>query len=103
MATFRISGIWKDDNNIITDYAFHTVGEKSISQAVKVSKSKAIELLEIFGNTAKTWIWDYKKVKLVYGQNIEVVGMHNKYLRSDPDSKLTDNLCHLMDFDWIRK
>ena len=103
MATFKISGVWKNENNVITDYAFHTVGEKSISRAVKVSKSKAIELLEIRGNSAKTWIWNYNLAKFVDGQNVEVVGITNKYLRSDPDNKLTDNLGHLIDFDWIKQ
>lgn len=103
MATFKISGVWKNENNVITDYAFHTVGEKSISRAVKVSKSKAIELLETRGNIAKTWIWNYNLAKFVDGQNVEVVGITNKYLRSDPDNKLTDNLGHLIDFDWIKQ
>lgn len=104
MATFKISGIWKNENNVITDYAFHEVGEKSTSRAFKVSKARAIELLEKTENTAKTWIWNYSSAMFVNGQNVEVVGSgNNKYLRSDADNKLTDNLGHLIDFDWIRQ
>jgi hypothetical protein len=56
MGQFRISGVWKDSNNVITHYAFHSVMEKTISRAVKKSKSEAISLLETTGNTATTWV-----------------------------------------------
>ena len=36
------------------------------------------------------------------GENVEVVnGTNGKYLRSDSNNRLTDNLGHLIDFDWI--
>lgn len=102
MAKYRISGIWKDANNVITAYAFHTVGETSISRAVKTSKAQAIALLEINGNSAITWIWDYSTAKWKDGETVQVSnGSNGKYLRSNPDNKLTDNLEHLIDFDWI--
>jgi len=102
MATFRISGVWKDTNNIITHYAFHTVSESSNSRAIKKSKADAIALLEIAGNTAITWLWNYAQSKWANGEKVEVVnGIAGKYLRSNPDNKLTDNLGHLIDFDWI--
>jgi hypothetical protein len=102
MAEYRISGVWKNTNNVITSYAFHTVGNTSVSRASKVSKTEAIRLLEINGNTAKTWLWDYKAAKWQNGASVEVVnGTNGKYLRSDKDNKITDNLGHLIDFDWI--
>ena len=102
MALYRISGVWKDANNVITNYAFHTVGESSVSRAIKKSKAQAIELLETRSNTATTWEWNYTQAKWNVGENVEVVnGINGKYLRSDPDNKLTDNLGHLIDFDWI--
>lgn len=102
MALYRISGIWKNTNDVITHYAFHTVGENSISRASKKSKSDAILLLETQGNTATTWVWNYTQAKWVLGETVEVVrGNNGKYLRSNPDNKLTDNLGHLFDFDWI--
>jgi hypothetical protein len=102
MATFRISGIWKNSNNVITHYAFHTVGENSISRANKVTKIEAIKLLEIQGNSATTWIWNYKQSFWTVGENVEVVnGPNGKYLRSNSNDKTTDNLGHLIDFDWI--
>lgn len=102
MAIFRISGVWKDENNIITNYAFHTVVEGSVYRATKISKAKAVALLETRGNTATTWIWNYTQAKWNVGENVEVVnGINGKYLRSNPDNKITDNLGHLIDFDWI--
>lgn len=102
MAIYRISGVWKDSNNVITHYAFHTVGEKSSTRAIKKSKAQAIELLETSGNSATTWIWNYEQAVWNNGENVQVVnGSSGKYLRSDRDNKLTDNLGHLIDFDWI--
>lgn len=102
MAKFRISGVWKDTGNVITHYAFHTVGENSVSRATKKSKAQAIALLETVGNSATTWIWSYSSAGWNIGETVTVVnGVNGKYLRSNPDAKLTDNLGHLIDFDWI--
>lgn len=102
MANYRISGVWKDQNNIITHYSFHTVNEDSISRASKTSKKEAIEILEKRGNAACTWIWNYSRAEWTVGENVEVVnGSNGKYLRSNPDDKLTNNLGHLIDYDWI--
>jgi len=99
MAKYRISGVWKNSNNIITHYAFHTVGEKSLSRARKTTKAEAIRLLSISGNTAVTWMWNYSQARWRIGEDVEVV--KGKYLRSNPDNTLTDNLKHLIDFNWI--
>jgi len=102
MALFRISGVWKDSNDVITHYAFHTVGEKSTTRASKVSKANAIELLETRGNSATTWVWNYSYSRWNIGENVEVVnGSNGRYLRSNPDNQITDNLANLIDFDWI--
>lgn len=102
MAKFRISGIWMDNNNVITHYSFHTVYENSISRASKKTKVEAIALLEIDGNSAFTWVWDYSLARWEIGEEVEVVnGINGKYLRSNPDNTKTDNLSHLIDFDWI--
>jgi len=102
MAKYRISGVWKNTNNVITHYAFHTVGTDSTSRASKVSKSDAIARVEALGNTTKTWVWNYNRAGWDVGEDVHVVnGQYGKYLRSDPDGTLTDNLGHLIDFDWI--
>ena len=49
MAKYRISGIWKNSDNVITAYAFHTVGETWTGRAVKKTKAQAITLLETTG------------------------------------------------------
>ena len=102
MAKYRISGVWKDSNNIITAYAFHTIGENSVGRAIKKTKAQAITLIETSGNSATTWIWNYSTAKWNIGETVHVVnGSNGKYLRSNADNKLTDNLGHLIDFDWI--
>ncbi len=102
MAKYRISGVWKNSSNVITHYAFHTVGEKSITRALKKSKVDAVNLLEINGNSAFTWVWNYSIAGWEIGENVEIVNRNNgKYLRSNPDNSMTDNLAHLIDYDWI--
>ena|ERR1017187_2887864 len=102
MATYRISGVWKDVNNVITAYAFHTVTENSTTRAIRTTKARAIELLETRGNSATTWVWNYTTASWKIGEAVEVInGRNGKYLRSNPDNTLTDNLGHLIDFDWI--
>lgn len=104
MAVYRISGIWKSDNNVITHYAVHKEYETTMSRAEKTSKAEATALLETRGNRASTIIWNYGKAMWSIGENVEVVnGRNGKYLRSNPDNQLTDNLQHLIDFDWISR
>lgn len=103
MALYRISGIWKDSNNVITHYAFHQISsDNSALRAVKRTKAQAVQLLEISGNSATTWIWNYSASRWVIGENVQVVnGASGKYLRTDPDQRISDNLSHLVDYDWL--
>lgn len=102
MAKYRISGVWKNSSNVITHYAFHTVSENSTSRASKKTKDEAVRLLETAGNSATTWVWNYNQCGWDIGEDITVVyGSNGKYLRSNPDKKETNNLEHLIDFDWI--
>lgn len=101
MANYKISGVWKNSNNEITHYAFHEIVTSGITRARKVTKAEAIRLLES-GNKAITWIWNYTQAKFIDGELVEVVNRSSgKYLRSNPDNTTTDNLLHLINFDWI--
>lgn len=100
MAQYKISGIWKDGNTI-THYAFHLIGEKSIGLGVKTSKAEAVRILSRAENSAVTWLWNYSAAFWRNGENVTVV--NGSYLRSNPDDKLTDNLAHLIDYDWLQK
>lgn len=102
MAEYKISGIWKNDNSVITHYAFHTVTQNGHTRAKKTSKVDAIALLETNANSAVTWLWNYRESTWNIGEKVHVVkGSNGKFLRTNPDSTLTDNLGHLIDFDWI--
>ncbi len=104
MAQFRVSGIWKNDDEIITHYAFHkVVSSTHLSRAEKISKAEAIKITETVGNTVTTWLWNYSAAEWKIGENVHVVnGINGKYLRSNRDNTLTDNLDHLINFDWLR-
>ncbi|RYE53507.1 MAG: DUF3892 domain-containing protein [Sphingobacteriales bacterium] len=102
MATYRISGVWKNAENVITHYAFHTVTQTGVTRATKKTKADAIALVETGGNTVTTWLWNYSSAQWRIGETVHVVNAQTgKYLRSNPDNKLTDNLLHLINFDWI--
>lgn len=104
MSEYRISGVWKDENGVITHYAFHDVDSNTNYRAIKMTKLRAIALLEQKENKAITIIWNYNTAEWNIGEEVTVVnGANGKYLRSNPDNKLTDNLEHLIDFDWISK
>lgn len=34
MAKYRISGVWKNANNVITAFAFHIISETSVGRSV---------------------------------------------------------------------
>lgn len=105
MSTHRISGIWKNENGVITHYAMHKLNpDNTVSRATKISKIDAIQIVEAYGNTSTTWIWNYNQAKWTIGETVHVVdGMYGKYLRTNPDNKLSDNLGHLIDYDWIQQ
>lgn len=103
MSTYRISGIWKNENGVITHYAMHELNsDNTVSRATKISKINAIQIVEAYGNTSTTWIWNYNQSAWSIGETVYVVdGVSGKYLRTNPDNKLSDNLGHLIDYDWI--
>ncbi|WP_262152682.1 DUF3892 domain-containing protein [Chryseobacterium foetidum] len=102
MTIYRISGVWKNSLGVITHYAFHTVTTTGTTRAVKKSKTEAVKLLETSGNSATTWIWNYITCGWSNGENVSVIaGSNGKYLRSNADKKETNNLEHLINFDWI--
>jgi len=102
MALYRISGVWRDSNNVITHYAFHEVGKNSSSRATKQSKESAIKLLETPGNKGNVWVWNYQIPGWQVREVVEVAnGVNGKYLRTNRGNQLTDNLEHLIDYDWI--
>ncbi len=99
MPQYKISGVWKNSNGAITHYAFHTQTDSAHTRANKVSKVDAIALLER-GNTAVTWVWNYAQAIWNDGEPVVVVnGSNGKYLRSNKDKQITDNLGHLIDYD----
>lgn len=98
MANFKISGIWKTKEGTITYYAIHKIQTNGISRASKTTKAAAVELLSIADNSAVTWLWDYSTAYWKNGTEVEVV---KDFLRTVHDNKVSDNLAHLLDYDWL--
>jgi hypothetical protein len=107
MAEYRISGIWKNDNNVITHYAVHLRTKNvagtgySIGKAVKMTKAAAVTLLQNNQNSAKTYIWNYTTAGWSAGGDIHVVNANPPFLRTTHDGTIKDNLLHLIDFDYV--
>lgn len=99
MANLKISGVWKDEDGVITHYAMHTQTANAHTRAKKTNKAEAIKLVGDTANTTMTWLWDYQIAFWKNGEKVTVV--NNSYLRSNPDNKLTDNLGRLIDYDWL--
>jgi len=101
MAEYRISGVWKDTKGVITHYAIQEATAFESLKMQKISKADAIKLLETNGNIVTTKIWRYtENPGWLRGENVHVVTVGSeKYLRSNKDNKLTDNLDHLINFN----
>jgi hypothetical protein len=99
MANFKISGVWKNTEGAITHYAIHRVDPTSIDRGRKTSKVDAVRLLSIPGHTAITWLWDYPGAYWKDGAKVEVV--NGQFLRTVHDGTVSDNLAHLIDYDWL--
>lgn len=104
MANYAISGVWKDNNNVITHYAFHNFDDNgsTIGLATKRTKAEAIRLLDISGNSSITILWNYTNPGWKRGSIITVVGTAlNRYLRTNHDDTTRDNLGHLIDYGLV--
>jgi hypothetical protein len=90
--------VWKEDG-VISHFAFHAIhadGRFTV-KATKMAKADAIKLLETTGNTATTLTWNYALGNWTVGQPVSVAGNGaDKYLKSAPDNKVSDNLGHLI-------
>ncbi|CAA0146923.1 DUF3892 domain-containing protein [Tenacibaculum maritimum] len=99
MATYGISGVWKDATGAITHYALHLIINKQTGKALKATKANVIRLLNNPKNTVSTLIWDYSSCNWKYGKTVHVATRNNDtYLRSDPNNQQTDNLKHLIHY-----
>lgn len=106
MADYRITGIWTNSEGVITHYAMHLrkkkIGKENFTlyKAEKVAKDDAVKLL-LNGNTAKTYMWNYKTGRFDEGAKVEVIEGKPLFLRTDRDSTEKDNLSHLIDYGFI--
>lgn len=102
MGTYRISGVWKNSDGVITHYGVHTISTTGTSRAIKTTKTEAIRIVENANNIVTTWIWNYTSMSWVVGTSVHVVGIGvNKYLRTTHDNTIRDNLGHLINYNWV--
>ncbi|WP_312765326.1 DUF3892 domain-containing protein [Epilithonimonas sp.] len=106
MSEFRITGIWKNKDGVITHYAIHertknSDGSFTLGYAKKVEKDDAVDLLLLKGNSAKTYLWNYSTSSWLSGADVHVIEGEPLYLRTEADSTEKDNLSHLINYGFI--
>ena len=102
MAEYAISGVWKDESGTITHYALHTKDGNDLGMATKITKVRAVQLLGAPGNSGITVIWNYTRENWQWGEAVHVVLLKNlRYLRTNHDNNVRDNLGHLINYSLI--
>lgn len=105
MADYAISGVWKDNNDVITHYAIHRktgANGNYLEKPQKYSKADAIALVATPQHSVYTTIWNYQTAKWYKGALIMVVGSGaDSYLRTNADNTVKDNLDNLLNYNWI--
>ena len=98
--SYRISGVWISDG-VIQSYAVHEHNRDNLWLRVKkMSKPQVIALVEA-KHDVQTWTWNYKRKTWDDGEEVIVVGSGlAKYLKTKPDNQVSDNLGHLINYDW---
>ena len=100
--TFAITGVWFKENKKgpehISHVMLHGMNENSILTGKKTDKDSVVALLK--SNVIKTLKWDYKNGHWVWGAQVTFEtrnGIH--YLRTVPDSDVTNNLDNLINLE----
>ncbi|RTY78581.1 DUF3892 domain-containing protein [Flavobacterium sp. LS1P28] len=107
MSEYRISGIWKNSQEVITHYAVHIRTRNQagngyeIGRAAKMTKADAVVLLQNPANSAKTFLWNYARTQWVAGEEVHVVNGNPSFLRTNHDGTLKDNLLHLINYGYV--
>ncbi|MGK4567358.1 hypothetical protein [Flavobacterium sp. 3HN19-14] len=106
MNYFFISGFWTDTHGVVTDYAVHEArlnngGGYSFWEAKKTSKANTFSLVSNELNNVKTLVWNYSGTGWIPGSEIHVVNDTPKYLRTNHDGSVRDNLLHLINYNGI--
>lgn len=104
MATYRISGIWKDAQGDISHVMLHgPMQGNNFSAGQKKTSAYVINLIES-DHEVYTTIWKYvsKKPQWQKGAEVEVVGSGPyRYLRSIRDATERDNLESMINMEYF--
>lgn len=96
MATYYISGVWFTENNTITHVNLHPSSNNNLGKGTKTVESTVISLIEN-KHVVRTVTWNYTTAKWREGADVKVVELNGKkYLRSQKDSTVRDNLDNLI-------
>ena len=97
MASYYISGVWRNETGIIEHVYLHFVNaDGSWQKGVKKSMAQAVGLKNE-GNTIRTIIWNYENINWEIKAECVVVNEQNRtFLRSRGNLTVRDNLDNLV-------
>ncbi len=96
MASYFVTGVWKDANKVITEIFLHSVNSNgSFGKGQKTTVADGVRLIES-GSSLKTMRWDYKIPGWVVCEPILVIHQNGKFLRTKADAKVEDNLDNMI-------
>lgn len=93
MATYYITGVWKNDDHRITHVMLHRLNDNGTwTRGAKTSEQDVIRLIDNDHNVS-TRIWNYTNAVWAPGARVIVVNeFGRRILRTVPDARVTDNL-----------
>ena len=103
-ADYLISGIWfteSGSSKFISVVLLHIDKGDTMDRGTKTTKDAVIKLLKA-GYSIRTIRWAYSDGKWVKGAKVDYETRRNvEYLRTDPDTTVTDNLDNLIDLGFF--
>lgn len=99
MATYFISGVWKDIDKRITHVLLHETNEGNYRPGTKKTEAAVIRLINL-GNDVSTITWNYDQACWYVRMDVMVVTRFGlNYLRSHQNGTVNDNLDNLIDLE----
>jgi len=98
MATYYVSGVWKNVNNVITHLYVHPVNGTTLLHGVKNTEAEVINLINN-GHVLNTMRWNYQTAQWAMGAKIIVVvdrSSSRSFVRTVPDAQVIDNLDNII-------
>jgi hypothetical protein len=99
MATYYVSGVWKDARGFVTHLFLHSGDDTHLFEGKRVRIDAAVKLISQ-GHNLMTVKWDYQSAKWVDGALVEISDRRNGImnLKTQKDSVLSESLDNMIQY-----